>query len=54
MIGIVVQLAISWLIIWLYEKGDLSFLGLMPTRKRVWDFVLFFLVRLLALLPFFC
>jgi uncharacterized protein len=44
MIGIVVQLAISWLIIWLYEKGDLSFLGWMPTKKRGKDFALFFLI----------
>jgi uncharacterized protein len=44
MIGIIVQLAVSWLIIWLYEKGNLSFLGLMPKRKRLRDFVLFFLI----------
>ena len=44
MIGIIVQLAISWLIIWLYEKGNLSFLGLMPTKKRLLDFTLFFFV----------
>lgn len=44
MIGILVQLAISWLIVWLYEKGNLSFLGLMPTKKRLLDFTLFFLI----------
>ncbi|MBL7748581.1 MAG: hypothetical protein JNM19_14190, partial [Chitinophagaceae bacterium] len=44
MIGIIVQLAVSWFIVWLYEKGDLSCLGFMPTRKRVKDFALFFLV----------
>jgi len=44
MIGIIVQLAVSWLIVWLYEKGDLSCLGFMPTKKRVKDFALFFLV----------
>ncbi len=44
MIGIIVQLAISWLIIWLYEKGNLSFMGLMPTKKRLLNFILFFLV----------
>ena len=44
MIGIIAQLAISWLIIWLYEKGNLSFLGFMPTKKRLGDFALFFFI----------
>jgi uncharacterized protein len=44
MIGIIVQLAISWLMVWLYEKGNLSCLGLMPTKKRLLDFTLFFFV----------
>lgn len=44
MIGIIVQLAISWLIIWLYEKGNLSFMGLMPTKKRALNFLLFFFI----------
>lgn len=44
MIGIIVQLAISWLIIWIYEKGNLSFLGFYPTKKRIIDFILFFLI----------
>lgn len=44
MVGIIVQLAISWLIIWIYEKGNLSFLGFYPTKKRNLDFILFFLI----------
>ena len=44
MIGILVQLAISWLIIWFFEKGNLSVLGLFPTRKRLIDFMIFFLL----------
>lgn len=44
MIGILVQLAISWLLIWLFEKGNLGVLGLMPTKKRLLDFALFFLI----------
>lgn len=44
MIGILVQLAVSWLVIWLFEKGNLSVLGLMPTKKRLFDFLLFFLI----------
>lgn len=44
MLGIIVQLLISWLIIWLYEKGNLSFLGFYPTKKRLYSFALFFIV----------
>jgi membrane protease YdiL (CAAX protease family) len=42
--GIIVQLLISWLIIWLFEKGDLSFFGFYPTKKRLIAFVVFFTV----------
>jgi membrane protease YdiL (CAAX protease family) len=42
MIGILVQLAISWLVIWFFEKGNLGVLGLLPTRKRLIDFMIFF------------
>lgn len=44
MIGIIVQLAVSWLIVWLYEKGNLNCLGLAPNKKRLAGFALFFLV----------
>lgn len=44
MIGIFVQLALSWLIIWLIEKKDLGVLGFYPTRKRLTDFAIFFLI----------
>ncbi len=44
MLGIIVQLAISWLLIWIFEKKNLSVLGLLPTKKRLLDFSLFFLV----------
>jgi membrane protease YdiL (CAAX protease family) len=44
MIGIIVQLAISWVIIWLVEKRNLSVLGFYPTKKRLSDFVIFFLI----------
>ncbi|MBC7873420.1 MAG: CPBP family intramembrane metalloprotease [Ferruginibacter sp.] len=44
MIGILVQLAVSWLIVWVYEKGNLGCLGLMPTKKRLLDLTLFFLI----------
>ena len=44
MLGILVQLLLSWLIIWLFEKGNLSFLGFYPTKKRLIGFVMFFIV----------
>ena len=44
MLGIIVQLALSWLIIWLVEKKDLGVLGLYPTKKRLTDFCIFFLI----------
>ena len=44
MIGIIVQLAISWGLIWLIEKKDLSVLGLRPSRRRLTDFAAFLIV----------
>lgn len=48
MLGILVQLLISWLIIWLFEKGNLNVLGFWPTKKRLLGFVLFFIVTALC------
>lgn len=44
MVGILVQLILSWLFMFFFDRGNLSPLGLMPTRRRVLDFTLFFLV----------
>lgn len=44
MVGIIMQLALSWLLIWFFEKGNLSVLGMTPTRQRLIDFMVFFLV----------
>lgn len=44
MIGIIVQLAISWVLVWLIEKKDLGVLGFHPTKQRVSDFFLFFFI----------
>jgi membrane protease YdiL (CAAX protease family) len=44
MLGILVQLIVSWLLVWLFEKGNLSFLGFYPTKRRLLDFTLFFLI----------
>lgn len=43
MIGIIVQLVISWIIIWIVEKRNLGVLGFRPTKKRLLDFGLFFI-----------
>lgn len=44
MLGIIVQLSLSWLIIWLFEKKNLGVLGLFPAKRRLIDFVIFFLI----------
>ena len=44
MIGIFVQLALSWAFMWFFEKGNLSVLGWKPTRSRLHDFAVFFLI----------
>jgi membrane protease YdiL (CAAX protease family) len=44
MAGIIVQLIISWLIVWFFEKKNLGVLGLLPTEKRLLDFLLFFAI----------
>ena len=44
MIGIIVQLAFSWLIVWMYEKNNLRVLGLMPTQNRVGSLFFFMIV----------
>ncbi len=44
MVGLLVQLAISWLIIWWLERKDLRVLGFFPTATRLRDFSLFFLL----------
>lgn len=44
MIGIIVQLAVSWLIIRAFEKRNLNVLGFLPTKRRLFDFAIFFLI----------
>lgn len=44
MIGIIVQLAISWLLLWFIEKTDLRVFGLNPTKQRLSDLGVFFLI----------
>ncbi len=44
MLGLLVQLIISWLLIWLFQKNDLRVLGFFPTKRRLINFALFFIV----------
>jgi len=54
MIGILVQLIISWLIIYFAEKRDLSVLGWMPTRRRLaWSGYCFLLTAFCCAAGFF-
>ena len=48
MLGIIVQLLVSWLIIWLFEKGNMGVLGFYPTKKRLLGFAIFFIVTALC------
>ncbi len=43
MLGVLIQLSISWLLLYLFEKKDLSVLGITPTKARGIDFVLGFM-----------
>ena len=47
MLQLLALIAISWLLIWLFEKGNLSVLGLIPTKKRVKYFTILFIVSAL-------
>ncbi len=47
MIQIIGLLLVSWLIIWWYEKGNLSVLGFQPTLKRTGYFFLLLFVSIL-------
>ncbi len=44
MIQLIGLFAISWLVVWLLEKRDLSVLGLMPTRSRLKYFAILFFI----------
>lgn len=44
MVGILVQLALSWAIVWFVAKENLRVLGISPTRQRMLEFALYFTV----------
>jgi membrane protease YdiL (CAAX protease family) len=48
MIGIIVQLTLTWLLVWLFDKGNLKILGFFPTKRRLLDFALFFITTALC------
>jgi uncharacterized protein len=47
MIGIIVQLLLSWLLLWWYNKSTLAVLGFQPTRKRFLVFTTFLFISAL-------
>lgn len=49
MIGILIQLAVSWLLLWFIAKEHLSALGFKPTRGRLLNFLFGFLVAAICL-----
>jgi hypothetical protein len=53
MSGIIVRLILSWLIVWLFNRENLTVLGFFPTKRRLPDFALFFLLRPFAALQIF-
>ncbi len=48
MLGIIVQLLVSWLLLWLFEKKGLGVFGFYPTKKRLLGFAMFFLITALC------
>ena len=48
MLQLIVLLAISWLLIWFFQKGNLSVLGLMPNKSRIKYFAVLFIVSALV------
>jgi membrane protease YdiL (CAAX protease family) len=44
MLQLIGLLLISWLLIWLFEKGNLSVLGLTPSKDRLKYFIILFIV----------
>lgn len=47
MLQLIGLLAISWLLIWIFEKGNLSVLGFTPTKDRLKYFTILFIVSAL-------
>ncbi|MBX2899103.1 MAG: CPBP family intramembrane metalloprotease [Cyclobacteriaceae bacterium] len=41
MIGTLIQLALSWVLVWLFDKSNLTVLGLKPSKIRLLHFAIF-------------
>jgi membrane protease YdiL (CAAX protease family) len=53
MAGIIVELAVSWVLLWLIEKRNLSVLGILPNWRRLAQFgILFFVAAICCALGF--
>ena len=48
MVEIIGLLAVSWILIWLFEKGNLSILGLRPTKNRLRYAAILFMITALC------
>jgi uncharacterized protein len=48
MLGIIVQLAISWALLWFIARKDLSVLGFRPTTSRLLQFVFFLFISVVC------
>ena len=53
MTGVITQIVISWILLWIIEKQSLAVLGLAPTRQRAKEFTIGFLIPLVFLLLFY-
>jgi membrane protease YdiL (CAAX protease family) len=53
MLGILVELLVSWLILWLVERKNLSALGLSPSKKLARDFLMGLFVSALVCSVYF-
>ena len=48
MLQLIGLLAISWLTVWLFNKSNLSVLGLIPTKSRIQVAIILFIVTVLC------
>ena len=51
--GILVQLALSWLLLWLFAKKHLTALGILPTKSRLINLLIGFLFAALCCILYF-
>lgn len=53
MIGILITLSVSWLLLWLLEKKNVSVLGLNPTQSRLGNFAFGFSLSVICCAAYF-